>query len=49
MIGLHRTNADDCDWIVAEKDAFMLTDWDGLGSHCYDSSNDAVTLPHQLH
>ena len=38
------TNADDCDWIVAEKDAFMLTDWDGLGSHCYDSSNDAVTF-----
>ena len=38
------TTADDCDWIVAEKDAFMLTDWDGLGSHCYDSSNDAVTF-----
>ena len=38
------TTADDCDWIVAEKDAFMLTDWDGLGSHCYDSSNDSVTF-----
>ena len=38
------TTADDCDWIVAEKDAFMVTDWDGLGSHCYDSSNDAVTF-----
>ena len=38
------TNADDCDWIVAEKDAFMVTDWDGLGSHCYDSSNNAVTF-----
>jgi hypothetical protein len=38
------TTADDCDWIVAEKDAFMLTDWDGLGSHCYDSSNDAITF-----
>jgi len=22
----------------------MLTDWDGLGSHCYDSSNDSVTF-----
>ena len=38
------TTADDCDWIVAEKDAFMVTDWDGLGSHCYDSSNDSVTF-----
>jgi len=38
------TSADDCDWIVAEKDAFMVTDWDGLGSHCYDSSNDAITF-----
>ena len=38
------TTADDCDWIVAEKDAFMVTDWDGLGSHCYDSSNDAITF-----
>lgn len=38
------TTADDCDWIVAEKDAFMLTAWDGLGSHCYDSSNDAITF-----
>ena len=38
------TTADDCDWIVAEKDAFMVSDWDGLGSHCYDSSNDAVTF-----
>ena len=38
------TTADDCDWFVAEKDAFLLTAWDGLGSHCYDSSNDAVTF-----
>jgi hypothetical protein len=38
------TTADDCDWIVAEKDAFMVTDWDGLGSHCYDSSADAITF-----
>ena len=38
------TTADDCDWIVAEKDAFMVSDWDGLGSHCYDSSNDSVTF-----
>nr|MDA7554576.1 hypothetical protein [Gammaproteobacteria bacterium] len=38
------TTADDCDWIVAEKDAFMLTAWDGLGSHCYDSANDAVSF-----
>jgi hypothetical protein len=40
------TTADDCDWIVAEKDAFMSTEnaWDGLGSHCYDSSNDSVSF-----
>ncbi|MDB4829510.1 hypothetical protein OAH56_04525, partial [Gammaproteobacteria bacterium] len=40
------TNADDCDWIVAENDAFIseTNAWDGLGSHCYDSSNDAVTF-----
>ena len=38
------TTADDCDWIVADNDAFIATDWDGLGSHCYDSSNDAVTF-----
>ena len=38
------TTADDCDWFVAEKDAFLLTEWDGLGSHCYDSSADAVTF-----
>ena len=40
------TNADDCDWIVAENDAFIseTNTWDGLGSHCYDSSNDAVTF-----
>jgi hypothetical protein len=40
------TNAEDCDWIVAENDAFIseTNSWDGLGSHCYDSSNDAVTF-----
>ena len=38
------TNADDCDWIVADNDAFLTTDWDGLGSHCYDSTNDAITF-----
>jgi len=38
------TTADDCDWFVAEKDAFLLTEWDGLGSHCYNSANDAVSF-----
>ena len=38
------TTADDCDWIVAGSDAFLDTDWDGLGSHCYDSSKNAVTF-----
>ncbi|MDC0409960.1 hypothetical protein OAM88_01060 [Gammaproteobacteria bacterium] len=38
------TTADDCDWIVAGVDAFLETDWDGLGSHCYDSANDAVSF-----
>jgi len=38
------TTADDCDWIVAEDSAFLLTDWDGLGSHCYNSANDAVSF-----
>jgi hypothetical protein len=40
------TNADDCDWIVAENDAFIseTNSWDGLGSHCYDSSANAVTF-----
>ena len=40
------TDANDCDWIVAENDAFIseTNSWDGLGSHCYDSSNDAVTF-----
>ena len=40
------TTADDCDWIVADNDAFIAIPnvWDGLGSHCYDSSADAVTF-----
>ena len=38
------TTADDCDWIVADNDAFLDTAWDGLGSHCYNSANDAVSF-----
>jgi hypothetical protein len=38
------TTADDCDWIVADNDAFLDTAWDGLGSHCYNSANDSVSF-----
>jgi len=33
------TNADDCDWIVLDSDT-----WTNMGTHCYDSANDAVTF-----
>ena len=33
------TNADDCDWIVLDSNT-----WTNMGTHCYDSSNDAVTF-----
>jgi len=33
------TNADDCDWIVLESDT-----WTNMGTHCYDSSANAVTF-----
>ena len=33
------TNADDCGWIVRDSDT-----WTNMGTHCYDSANDAVTF-----
>ena len=33
------TNTDDCDWIVLDSDT-----WTNMGTHCYDSSANAVTF-----